>query len=140
MDSDSPSTARDALAALWQSAALPARALADIDLSGADPVLPSSFAVATAVQSALAAAALAAAQIGVMRGAARQRIAVDATHAVLDSCGWYEVDGRTLPIWDKLSGLYACGARCEPGWVRIHANFAHHRDGALRLLGLPVGP
>ena len=49
MDSDSPSTARDALAALWQSAALPARALADIDLSGADPVLPSSFAVATAV-------------------------------------------------------------------------------------------
>jgi hypothetical protein len=23
--------------------------------------------------------------------------------------------------------------------VRIHANFAHHRDGALRLLGLPPG-
>jgi crotonobetainyl-CoA:carnitine CoA-transferase CaiB-like acyl-CoA transferase len=25
------------------------------------------------------------------------------------------------------------------GWVRIHANFAHHRDGALSLLGLPTG-
>lgn len=138
--SDTPSTARDALAELWDRAELPAQALADIDLSGADPVLPSSFAVATAVQSALAAAALAATRIGVIRGAARQRVAVDATHAVLDSCGWYHVDGRALPIWDKLSGLYRCGASGEPGWVRIHANFAHHRDGALRLLGLPIGP
>lgn len=140
MDSDSPCTARGALAALWRSAELPDRALADVDLSGADPVLPSSFAVATAVQSALAAAALAAAQIGVMRGAARQRVAVDATHAVLDSCAWYQIDGHALPVWDKLSGLYACGARCEPGWVRVHANFPHHRDGALRLLSLPIGP
>ena len=29
-------------------------------------------------------------------------------------------------IWDKVSGLYPCGeALGEPGWVRIHANFAH---------------
>jgi hypothetical protein len=138
--SDSSCTAGNALAELWQSAALPAQALAAIDLYGADPVLPSSFAVAAAVQSALGAAALAAVQIGVMRGAAWQRVAVDATHAVLDSCGWFSVDGHALPIWDKLSGLYACGAIREPGWIRIHANFAHHRDGALRLLGLPPGP
>ncbi|HMA06248.1 MAG TPA: CoA transferase, partial [Ramlibacter sp.] len=32
----------------------------------------------------------------------------------------------------KFSGLY----RCADGAVRLHANFAHHRDGALRLLGL----
>ncbi len=140
MASDSPGTARDALAELWQCAALPAQALADMDLTGADPVFPSSFAIATAVQSALAATALAASQIGVIRGAARQRVAVDATHAVLDSCGWFRIDGHALPMWDKLSGLYPCGERGESGWVRIHANFAHHRDGALRLLGLPVGP
>lgn len=138
--SDSSCTAGDALAELWRSAALPAQALAAIDLYGADPVLQSSFAVAAAVQSALGAAALAAAQIGVMRGAAPQRVAVDATHAVLDSCGWFRVDGNALPIWDKLSGLYACGESRESGWIRIHANFAHHRDGALRLLGLPPGP
>jgi crotonobetainyl-CoA:carnitine CoA-transferase CaiB-like acyl-CoA transferase len=131
--------ARDALAALWHAASLPADALADVDLTGADPVLPSSFAVATAVQSALAAAALAAARIGQGRGGPGQRVAVDATHAVLDSCGWFRVDDRELPIWDKLSGLYACGARREPGWVRLHANFAHHRDGALKLLGLQPG-
>ena len=136
---DSPVSARKALAALWHDAMLPAVALADVELTGVDPVLPSSFAVATAAQSALAAAALAAAQIGLRRGGPRQRVALDATHAVLESCGWYRVDGRALPIWDKLSGLYACGARRAPGWVRIHANFAHHRDGALRLLGLRPG-
>ncbi len=136
---DFPVAAGDALAALWRGATLPAGALADVELTGADPVLPSSFAVATAVQSALAAAALAAAKIGWHRGGPRQRVAVDATHAVLDSCSWFRVDGRSLPIWDKLSGLYACGARRDPGWVRIHANFAHHRDGALKLLGLPPG-
>src|SRR6185369_6185675 len=35
-------------------------------------------------------------------------------------------------IWDKFSGLY----RTSDGWVRVHANFKHHREGALRLLGL----
>ncbi len=29
--------------------------------------------------------------------------------------------------------------RLPDGWVRLHTNFAHHRDGVLRLLGLPLG-
>jgi hypothetical protein len=38
--------------------------------------------------------------------------------------------------WDAFSGVY----RASDGWVRVHANFAHHRVGALRLLGLdPAG-
>jgi crotonobetainyl-CoA:carnitine CoA-transferase CaiB-like acyl-CoA transferase len=36
------------------------------------------------------------------------------------------------PAWDAFSGLY----RAADGWVRVHANFQHHREGALRLLGL----
>lgn len=40
-------------------------------------------------------------------------------------------------MWDKLSGLY----RCRGGtWLRLHCNFAHHRDKALSILGLPLGP
>jgi hypothetical protein len=61
-------------------------------------------------------------------------------HAALECCGHFTIDGRQPALWDKLSGLYPCGQGVgEPGWVRIHANFAHHRDGALRLLGCPVG-
>lgn len=140
-----PVAAPQALAALWQLAGLPPAALGQVDLPGSgQPVLPSSFAVATAAQSSLAAAALAAAELWHLRqggGVERQRVTVDATHATLDSTAWFTLDGVQPPIWDKLSGLYRCGeALGAPGWVRIHANFAHHRDGALALLGLPPGP
>ena len=54
--------------------------------------------------------------------------------------GYFALDGRVPELWDKLSGLYPCGGAAGKGsWVRIHANFSHHRDGALRLLGLPSG-
>ncbi|MDT7834369.1 CoA transferase [Aquabacterium sp. OR-4] len=142
---NTPVSAAAALAGLWQLGGLPPEALAQVALPGQGAaVLPSSFAVTTAAQSSLAAAALAAAELWHLRQAAggpRQQVTVDATHATLDSTAWFTLDGVVPSIWDKLSGLYRCGeAVGTPGWVRIHANFAHHRDGALRLLGLPPGP
>jgi crotonobetainyl-CoA:carnitine CoA-transferase CaiB-like acyl-CoA transferase len=121
---------------LWTSAQLPDAALHNITLPARGPVLPSSFAAATAAQASLGAAALAAAHIGLRRGGPAQQVTVDAEHAALDSQAWFTVNGQVPVMWDKVSGLY----RCADGWVRIHANFAHHRDGALRLLGLPPGP
>jgi crotonobetainyl-CoA:carnitine CoA-transferase CaiB-like acyl-CoA transferase len=121
-----------ALAGLWQLAQLPQDALAQCELTGADPVFPSSFAVATAAQATIAAAALAACEFAHARGAARQRVSVDATHAAVECLGWFSLDGRVPPAWDAFSGLY----RAADGWVRVHANFQHHREGALRLLGL----
>lgn len=140
--SDGFTSASDALEFLWQDARLARESLACIELLGRDPVLPSSFAVATAAQTSLAAAALAAAELWHRRsGRARQRVRVDARHAALEATGWFTLDGQAPKVWDKLSGLYRCGeAIGAPGWVRIHANFAHHRDGALRLLGCPPGP
>jgi len=123
------------IGALWQAAGLPGDALAHLTLSGHDPVLPSSFAVGTAAQLAFAAAALAAAQIGQARNGLRQQVRVDMRHAALECCGQFTNDGVTPNLWDKLAGLYPC----RSGWVRLHTNFAHHRDGVLRLLGLPEG-
>lgn len=130
-----------ALAGLWRLAGLPDEALGEADLPGDGPVLPSSFAVATAAQSSLAAAALAAAELWQGRQGRRQRVCVPREAAAMECTGLFQIDGRTPPAWDPLSGLYRCGESAgQPGWVRLHANFAHHRDGALRLLGLPVGP
>jgi crotonobetainyl-CoA:carnitine CoA-transferase CaiB-like acyl-CoA transferase len=129
-------TSPQALRGLWIDAGMSGAALHDIHLPPRGPVLPSSFAVATAAQTSLGAAALAAVQIGRRRGGPAQQVTVDAEHAVLDSQAWFTVNGQAPVMWDKVSGLY----RCADGWVRIHANFAHHRDGALRLLGLPPGP
>jgi len=124
------------LTALWQSAGLPASALAHLVLTGTDPVLPSSFAIGAAAQSSFAAAALAAAELGHLRNGLRQQVRVDMRHAALECSGRFTIDGVAPQIWDKLAGLYAC----KTGWARLHTNFAHHRDGVLRLLGLPEGP
>ncbi len=126
-------TPLQALAEWWSAAGLPAESLNHIHLTGADPVLPSSFKVGTAAQVSIAAAALGACELGHLRGAPRQRVRVDMLAAAQECTGWFSVDGVVPPKWDPFSGLY----RCADGWVRIHANFAHHRDGALRLLGLP---
>ena len=111
---------------------MPRQVLGQVSLTGDDPVLPSSFYVGTAAQTSIAAAALAACELGHLRGQPRQHVAVDMAHAALECSGWFSLDGRVPKIWDKFSGLY----RCSDGWVRIHANFAHHRAGALRLMGL----
>lgn len=128
--------ARTAVESLWTDADLDPAAAARLQLPGQEPVLPSSFAVASALQASLGAAALAATEVGVARGAAPQTATVDAADAVREGSAWFRLDGRVPELWDKVSGLYRCGE----GHVRIHANFAHHRDGALRLLGLPPGP
>ena len=130
----------EALAALWSSVGLPAAALGDAALSGAEPVLPSSFAVGTASQVSLAAAALAAAEVGRLRSGLGQQVAVDMREAAFESCCHFTVDGRAPLVWDRVAGLYPCGDDGQGGWVRLHTNFAHHRDGVLRLLGLPPGP
>jgi crotonobetainyl-CoA:carnitine CoA-transferase CaiB-like acyl-CoA transferase len=125
-------SASDILHDLWRQAGLPADALPLARLTGADPVLPSSFAVGAAAQGSIVAAALAACELGHARGVPRQAVAVDMRHAALECTGWFSLDGRVPELWDAVSGLY----RTADGWVRIHANFAHHREGALRLLGL----
>jgi crotonobetainyl-CoA:carnitine CoA-transferase CaiB-like acyl-CoA transferase len=123
------------LSAIWALSGLSAQALEDVTLTGRDPVLPSSFAVGCAAQTPIAAAALAAGELGALRGQARRLVSVDMAHAAMECTGWFSIDGRIPDIWDKFSGLY----RCMDGWVRVHANFEHHRTGALRLLGLDPG-
>ncbi|MFC7553594.1 CoA transferase [Pseudoroseomonas wenyumeiae] len=102
---------------------------------GAEPALPSSFAVGTAAQASIAAMALAAASLHHQRGGPPQRVAVEMRHAAAEfrSERLFRVDGREAPeLWDAIAGLYPTA----DGWVRLHTNFPHHRDGVLRLLGV----
>lgn len=126
-----------ALEPIWRAAGLPADGLSHLTSTGRDPVLRSSFAVGSAAGASLAAAALAATQIGERRNGLRQQVRVDMRRAALECTGRFEIDGRTPQLWDKIAGLYPCADR---RWIRLHTNFEHHRDGVLRLLGLPLGP
>lgn len=124
------------LAALWQGPGLPGAALARVELTGDGPVLPSSFAVATLAQASQAAAALAATEWAAVHGRPAAQVRLDRREAALECSSAFTLDGRAPDLWDPLSGLY----RCRDGWVRVHANFAHHRDAALAVLGLAPGP
>ncbi|MEK7320708.1 MAG: CoA transferase [Pseudomonadota bacterium] len=129
-----PQTAPDALAALWREAGMPPEALGHLTLTGADPVLPSSFAIGTAAQTSLGASALAAAALWAQRTGNWQGVAVDMRHAMAEfrSERYLRVKGGAAPeLWDKIAGLYPCG---DGRWVRLHTNFPHHRDGVLKLL------
>ncbi|WP_211466551.1 CoA transferase [Collimonas silvisoli] len=119
---------------LWHILGQPDAALSQLSLNGSDPLLPSSFAVGTAAQASIAAAALAAAELWYLRSQQRQHVNVDMRHAAAEfrSERYFRVnDARTDEIWDKIAGTYCCG---DGKWLRLHTNFPHHRDGVLKLL------
>jgi crotonobetainyl-CoA:carnitine CoA-transferase CaiB-like acyl-CoA transferase len=125
---------KQVLAALWRAGGHSESALEQVELTGAEPVLPSSFAVGTVAQTTIAAAALAAAELTRLRTGARQRVSVAMRDAAIEFCSerYLRVDGKPAPeIWDKIAGLYRCG---DGRWARLHTNFPHHRDGLLELL------
>ncbi len=130
---DNPaSTASAALAAVWNDCGLPAAALANAELPEQAPSLPSSFNVGAAAQASIGAAALAAEQLYHQRSGRHQQVRVQRRAAELECTGYFHLNGRAPSAWEKFSGLYPTA----DGYVRVHANFAHHRDGALGLLGL----
>jgi hypothetical protein len=80
----SPVATRAALARLWQAAGQPDESLSQIRFTGAEPVLPSSFAIGTAAQASIAASGLAAAEIWRLRGGRDQLVTVDMRHAAIE--------------------------------------------------------
>jgi crotonobetainyl-CoA:carnitine CoA-transferase CaiB-like acyl-CoA transferase len=127
---------KNVLAGLWRSAGFDAAALRSIQFTGGEPVLPSSFAVGTAAQATIGAAALAAAEIWRMRGGRRQDVSVDMRNAAIEfrSERYLRVDGKVPDEYhDDIAGLYRCG---DGRWVRLHTNLPHHCSGLLRLLGV----
>ncbi|HJQ57900.1 MAG TPA: CoA transferase [Vineibacter sp.] len=123
------------LAELWQSVGGHPVSIDHVELSGAEPALPSSFRIGAAAQASIAAAAMAASELWRLRTGRRQSVAVDMRHAAIEfrSERYMRVAGKpAAEAYDKIFGTY----RCSDGkWVRLHTNFPHHRDGVLKLLG-----
>lgn len=103
-------------------------------LTGAEPVLRSSFRVDLAAQVTIAAAGLAAAALHAARGAAMQGVAVDLRHAAVEFRSERHLrrgDDAPRDPWDPIAGLYPT----RDGFVRLHTNFPHHRNAVLAVLG-----
>jgi crotonobetainyl-CoA:carnitine CoA-transferase CaiB-like acyl-CoA transferase len=127
-------TPREILGDLWALAGGEPSALEAVRLTGEEPQLPSSFRVAAAAQSSIAATGLAAAHIWKLRSGQDQGVAVDMRHAVVEcrSERYLRVDGQPPPpAWDAIAGIYRTGDR---RFVRLHTNFPHHRDAVCKVL------
>jgi CoA-transferase family III len=133
-------SATDIVAALWRLAGGDAAALDHLHLSGSEPALPSSFRIGAAAQASIAAAGLAAAELRHRAGAPRQQVAVDMRHAAIEfrSEHYLTIDGEAPKNYgNPLFRIYPAG---DGGFVRLHMNFAHHRDNVLKLLGCAPTP
>src|SRR5262249_29804554 len=127
---------KNVLAGLLRAAGHPDATPGAIELTGAAPVLPSSFAVDAAAQATIAAAALAASDLWRLRTGRRQRVSVDMRSAAIEfrSERYLRLDGSPPSEYHApIAGLYRCG---DGRWVRLHTNLPHHRDGVLALLAV----
>src|SRR3954469_5883204 len=123
------------LADLWRAAGQPENGLEPITLTGAEPALPSSFAIGTVAQATAAAAALAANELWHLRTGRRLHVSVDMRHAGIEfrSERYLRIDGKPPHEHrDKTVGVYRTG---DGRWIRLHTNLPHHRAGTLKLLG-----
>jgi len=105
--------AEEALSRLWNDAGGDTAALDLIDITGSDPVLPSSFRADTAAAAAIAASSLATAEYGRVRGGEPQRVSVDLRAA---------------------AASFAASAICASMVLQLHTNFPNHRQAALATL------
>ncbi|ALK31711.1 CoA transferase [Burkholderia plantarii] len=133
--------ARLALQTLWQTALGDPAALARVDLADdGDPgdggaALPSVHRVGALAASTIAAAGLAAAECLRLRDGREQRVAVSQRDALaaFRSERYLRVDDAPPPDpRDPVTGFHATR---DGRWIQLHANFAHHRQGIVKVLG-----
>ncbi|MCB9483699.1 MAG: CoA transferase [Dehalococcoidia bacterium] len=122
----------------WAAAGFDPDRLDALDVTG-EGNLPSAYRVIDLATASIGAAALAASVLWEDRGGPPAHADVDRGHAAaafLSERYYSEAGEPPAAQWAPLSGDYATA---DGRFVRIHANFDHHRDAALAALGMPPG-
>jgi hypothetical protein len=105
-----------------------------VTFTGTTNPLPSVYAVSALASGTVAAATAAVAAMQAVRtGAEARLVTVDRGHAAaaFRSERYISAIGWSLPaVWDPIAGDY----RARDGWIRLHTNYASHREAVLRVL------
>jgi len=126
---------RDALEHLWMLAGCDPAALEQLHVDGDDPALPSVYRVGTLAAATIGAAGLAAAECLRVRGGPRQRVGIDVRRALaaFRSERYLRVGDRApVEIRHPVTGFFATR---DDRWIQLHANFPHHLQGIVDVLG-----
>jgi CoA-transferase family III len=128
---------RDAWAALGGDSDLPELVTVTGEQAG---LLSSTLAALPAMLAAVAASTLAASVLdAARREGAVAPVRVDAEHVALAACSERfarEQGAESADLFAPLSRFW----RTADGWLRLHANYAWHRERALRVLGCDGAP
>lgn len=131
--------ARDVARHLWSLLDGDPVALDALTVTGEARVLPSVFDVTSFAAATVGVASLAVAELHAARNGSPLAGVTVGTRA---ACAAFTCEARFRPIgwdrvgvWDPIAGDYPTA----DGWIRLHTNYASHRDAALRALGLDVG-
>ncbi len=131
-----PVAPRDALTRTWSALGGATAALDTVEVSGADPVVPSSYPVGALSVASVGVATMAASEVWRARTGEQQRVRVTVANAV-DACRsnlLVRVNGEVpQDVWSPFSGFYATG---DGRFVQLHTNFRHHLDRVLEVLGV----
>jgi crotonobetainyl-CoA:carnitine CoA-transferase CaiB-like acyl-CoA transferase len=124
-----------AVESLWTQAGGDPAVLKGLTLTGADPILPTDFAVGTAAAALVGAATLAAAEMWRLATGRAQAASVDVRAAVaaFRSERYLRVDGE-VPA-DPRGGIFGFYRAGDGRWVQLHGALPHHREGIARVLG-----
>ena len=109
-----------------------------IAIHGPARVLPGPLASTELAVAAVGSALLAAADLAEARGRRRPTVDLDTRHVAdaVRSERFTRIEGRPpADLFDPLSAFFPVA----DGWVRLHANYPHHRSALLAVLGLPAG-
>ncbi|KAI7782692.1 hypothetical protein LA080_013028 [Diaporthe eres] len=132
--------ARDIVREIWTGLQLPQNGLKSLELPGDDgrPALPSSYKIGSLAQGTIALSGLTASLFYSLRNNVYMpQVTVPTKHATIEfkSEMLYTLDGKPAShVSGPIGGLH----KTSDGYVRIHDAFPNHRDGAARLLGLPL--
>jgi hypothetical protein len=133
----SSTAATDSTRLFWSLLGGDASLLDALTVEGPASILPSVFDVTGFAASAIGVATLAAAELLQARTSGRLRRVTLGTveaAAAFRSEALFSPDGWKLPpVWDPIAGDYRAADR----WIRLHTNYASHRDAVLAVLGTP---
>jgi len=121
------------LGKLWASLAGPPAILDQLTITG-EGALPSVYRVTDLATAAIGAAGAAIAELIGLQTAAIPKVRLDRRLASM----WFASSLRPIgwevpPVWHAVAGDY----RAADTWIRLHANYPHHRQIALEVLGCP---
>lgn len=119
---------------LWELL-LPQHAAPMLEIGGGEDQLPSRFRVERLAAGTIGASHMAASALRALQhDAPAEGVALDMRAAAIAfrSERYLRVNGKARAEWAPLSGDYQAG---DGRWVRLHCNFPHHAQAALRALG-----